>query len=60
MGTAAPPALHQFLRERELWKQLGLTRADIAGRPHREIAETELFISLIQREEAIRARAARR
>lgn len=38
-----------------MWKQLGLTRADIASRPWREVDEYELIISMIQREEAAQA-----
>lgn len=54
MGTPGPAILDQFLTEREFWKQLGLTREDLRTRPHREIAEYTLIISLIQREEARR------
>lgn len=53
MGTEGPPVLDKFLTEREFWKELGL-RSDVPAedRPHRELAEYKLIISLIKREEA--------
>ena len=56
MGTRGPEILQRFLLERELWKQLGLTREGIASRPHKEIRDLELIISMIQREEAAQAK----
>lgn len=56
MGTRGPEILQQFLRERELWQQLGLTREAAACRPHRELADYQLIIGMIQREEAARAK----
>jgi len=55
MGTPGPPVLEQFLTEREFWKQLGWNRETVRERPHREIAEYTLIMTLIQREEARRA-----
>lgn len=55
MGTAPPPALEQFLVEREFWKELGLTREALQGRPHREIADYSLIIQVIRRDEQARA-----
>jgi hypothetical protein len=54
MGATGPEVLQQFLRERELWQQLGLTRDDARSRPHREITDYQLIISMLQREEAAR------
>jgi hypothetical protein len=55
MGARGPEVLQRFLLERELWQQLGLTREAIAGRPHKELAEYALIISMISREEQARA-----
>ena len=55
MGTAGPAVLDQFLTERELWQQLGLTREAARKRPHRELADYTLIISMIRREEAAQA-----
>jgi hypothetical protein len=55
MGTPGPPVLDQFLTERELWQQLGLTREEARKRPHREIADYKRIISMIRREEAAQA-----
>jgi len=59
MGTRGPEIFQQFLRERELWQQLGLTRESAATRPHRELADYALIISMIQREEQARAKRAK-
>jgi hypothetical protein len=40
-----------FLLERELWKQLGLRREDLTGRPRREVEDYLFYIELICREE---------
>lgn len=47
--------MDQFLAERELWQNFGLTREAAKLRPHRELAEYMLIISLIRREEAAQA-----
>ncbi len=59
MGTAGPEILQQFLLERELWQQLGLTRESAAARPHKEIADYQLIISVIRREETAKASRSR-
>jgi hypothetical protein len=51
MGTPGPEVLTDFLTERAFWKELGLSREDLQGRPHREIADYSLIISMIRREE---------
>ena len=45
--------LDKYLTERQFWKELGL-RSDVPleDRPHRELSEYKLIMSLIQREEA--------
>lgn len=58
MGLTGPPSLNTFLLERELWKQLGLKREDVANRPAREIEDYLLFIQLIHREEQAQQRRA--
>jgi hypothetical protein len=55
MGTPGPPVLHQFLLEKALWQNFGMTREAAKLRPHRELAEYQLIIQLIQREEAAQA-----
>jgi hypothetical protein len=55
MGTAGPAILDQFLTERELWQNFGLTREAAKLRPHRELADYTLIISMIRREEAAQA-----
>ena len=52
MGTQGPEILHQFLLEQALWQRLGLTRETAKLRPHRELDEYALIITLIQQEEA--------
>jgi hypothetical protein len=59
MGTEGPPELTAFLIQREFWKELGWTRDDLENRPRREVSDYALFITLIRREEQVRAARAR-
>ena len=53
MGVEGPPILSQYLMEQEMWQRLGITRGiPLDDRPHRELADYLLIISLLQREEA--------
>ena len=57
MGTEGPPELTQFLLERELYRELGWTDGlGLGARPWKQVDDYALFISVIRREEQIRAR----
>lgn len=58
MGSQGPPELDEFLADREFWKELGWSREYRLSRPHRQVADYALIISMIRREE--QARASRR
>jgi hypothetical protein len=55
MGTEGPPELTEFLTDREFWQQLGWTREYRLSRPRRQTEDYALIISLIHREEQVRA-----
>lgn len=59
MGTRGPEVLQRFLLERELWRELGLTREAAASRPHKELADYVTIIEMIRREENTRAKRGR-
>ena len=58
MGTEGPEVLQDFLMEQEFWQRLGLSREALEDRPHREVADYSLIITLIRREEQARQRRA--
>jgi hypothetical protein len=58
MGTQGPPELGEFLTDREFWQQLGWSREYRLSRPHQQVEDYALIISMIRREE--QARASRR
>jgi hypothetical protein len=55
MGTEGPPVLQQYLTERILWQNFGLTKKQAKRRPHLELNEYMLIARLIQREETAQA-----
>ena len=60
MGTAGPPIFQKFLMEREWWTQLGMAGTPLSERPHREVADYELIIAMLRRDENARAAQANR
>lgn len=61
MGTTPPPEYGQFLVEQAFWKELGISDGrTLAERPHRQVDDYTLFISMIRREEAAQQAASRR
>ena len=59
MGTPGPPELQEHLTDQAFWKELGWTREYRRSRPHREVADRMLIISMIRREEHARASRSR-
>ena len=55
MGTQGPPIFQKFLMEREWWRQMGLAGTPLADRPHREVADYEFIMVMLQRDENARA-----
>jgi len=46
--------------EREWWTQLGMAGTPLSERPHREVADYELIIAMLRRDENARAAQANR
>ena len=55
MGTQGPPVLQKFLMEQQMWTRLGQAGTPLSERPHLEVRDYQLIISMLQRDENARA-----